>query len=221
MPYKKKYGRKRFARRRHPRSNVWRASTVALRALNIARYVKSLVNVERKFLDTTFTSSMFTTAAIFPVSLIDQGDAYNQRQGNSVKLTSIYVSGTILGDPTQVNAQTIRYILFMDKEGRGVAPTITDLLEAATIQSPINHIAGKRFKILLDKQLTQSVAGAPNHTHQVKHFMKKSIHLKYNGPAALTSDTMENQLYFFVYGTSTLAQSPTAYITVRLRYIDN
>lgn len=212
--YQKRYRRK-FTRR--PRkSSGW--AGVAQKALKVAKFVRTLVNVERKFCDTSQIGLLVNiSGGVIPLSLIGQGSDYNQRNGNSVKLTSMYMRAYFDISTSQPWTQ-IRTLVFRDMEGRGSLPAVTDVLETANVTSPLNHLNGSRFKILFDK--FQGFSNQGTNTQHFKIFRKLNTHLKFQGTTAAQASLDEGAIYvLFISDQATNIPAVTYYS--RLRYIDN
>lgn len=215
--YKKRsYGRKKggFLNRKYS------AMDLASKAWSAAKYVKALVNVEHKFLDTTYTyTAQSTTPVVTWLTSISEGSDYNQRDGISVKASALYIKGTAAPNPTQTTfLQQLRCIIFQDNDNTGTAPVASDLLEASTdIHSPLNHTNGKRFRVLMDKNYL--INADANGGHSIKKYFKLNDHIRWSNS---TTGTREGHIYMLTMSdTATAAQEPGISWYSRLRYIDN
>lgn len=194
-------------------------ASMAMKAYALAKYVKSLVNVERKFLDTTQTSSgCNNTAVLIQQTNISEGTDYNQRTGISVKAVSAYIKGFITLPAAATLGHQVRLILLFDSDNTGTAPVASDVLEVNTdINSPIQHTNGKRFKILWDRTLSISQSG-PDSVH-FKHYFKLGNHIRWSNS---TTGTREGHLYLLQFSdTSTANEIPLLSWYHRLRFVDN
>lgn len=215
------YRRKRFVR------GVKTAFNVATKALKTAAMVKSLINVEYKCLDNYNPTTVLPTGAgsvgnIILQTGIPQGDSYDERNGNSVKLKSLYTRGLFSLDVSIIPHCDIRLMMFRDNEGvysTGTAIAPHDLLQNSTyFLSPINLNNGKRFKVLYDRTLSLD---ASNPTRMFKLFRKFGQHLRFTGPASI--DTDEGHIYIaaFVDSATAMTNALTWNYNTRIRYIDN
>lgn len=196
-----------------------KAGGLAYKAWQMAKYVKSLVNVERKFCDTVVSNPFLTTGTLDANSAISEGTDYNQRDGLSVKGTSLYIRGTVnLSGTGPIVDTNARVIFFQDSDNTGSPPTASDLLESVTVNSPINHTNGKRFKILSDKVYSLSPNGSTARHYKI--FIPKIGHIRWSNS---TTGTREGHLYcLWLADTNTSPVSLTTHnYFARLRYIDN
>lgn len=222
----RKFGRRKFGRRRRYGGG---GGGFAAGYRTVSKYtnwptiwgaikdIKSMINVERKFCDVTSISQVVNkTAALTLLNPIAEGSDYNQRTGISVKTTSLFMRFNIQLDPSAV-LNTIRYILFVDKENHGATPAAADVLEDATnYQSPINHVASSRWLILADKFVTLDVNGKAVQEHKL--FKKIQFHLKYSATGATT---VYNTAIYLLLVADNNTNPPLCSWYSRLRYVDN
>ncbi len=104
--------------------------SAGVKALKIARSIKSIINVEKKFKDTAATlTPNATTGDLLVLNATSQDDTHQGRDGNSIK--SLYVN--IKGHVTQHGSAAttlLRLILVLDKNPRMVEMTVAQLLDA-------------------------------------------------------------------------------------------
>lgn len=210
--------RKKFMRRRFKRSKKSGFGStivnVAKKAYKGFKFLKSIVNTEKHFFDTSLGQTNTAVAgAIYATDYMQQGDAFNNRAGNSCLIKSFQVRFQL----TTATANNTRIIILLDKENRAATPAVTDVLETASLQSPINHTNGHRFIILRDKIYNVNAAG------QIyvnpKFYIKCNHHARYNdGNAGSSADFRENHIYFIVISDTTTGVY--TYYT-RIRFIDN
>lgn len=200
--------------------NIATVGMVASKAYKIARTVAHLVNVERKFYDvqTNILNTQFgNPGVILLLTGMAQGADYNQRNGNSVKPVSIQFRVNIFAGTTNTG---YRIILYQDTEPRQALPASSDILEVVATVAPMNHVNGKRFKIL--KDIHCQVDSTTNVMRQHKFYKKLNGHVKYTGSAGGITTTDENNIYmYFLADTISGTQTPTAQVYTRFRYIDN
>lgn len=194
---------------------------MAVKAAKGVRYIKNLINVERKFNDTVYSgTAQTTTPVITSLSAISEGSDYNNRDGLSVKPSSLSLRGVVSAQASQtVGNVFVRCMIIRDKEGLGTAPVDSDILESKNdINSPLNHVNGKRFQVLHDKMYSISDGGGPS-GHAFKAFKKLSGHIRYSNS---TTGTREGQLYMLTMSsTATAIDEPLVAWYARLRFIDN
>lgn len=195
------------------------AMQLAKKAWEAAKYIKTLINVERKFLDTSISSVATDTGTITRITDIAQGADYNQRQGLSVKSNSLFLRGSMICNNTIATlSQRGRVLVFEDMDNTGSVPAVTDVLESANVNSPVNHTNGKRFRVLYDRVFVV----APDSSaacHQFKSYSKMNNHVRWSNT---TTGTREGQLYVLhISDTATAGNQPTLDLKVRYRFVDN
>jgi len=150
---------------------------------------------ELKFHDVDLSAgSVSSTGELVPstgtLHAIAQGTGESQRIGRKatlkyigVRYTAFLDSGTI---PTATH-DTLRVILYHDKQCNGTAAAVTDILETANYQS-FNNLANKeRFRILSDK--THTLVSRAATTSYGEDAVDTQIHLKVNLPIEYSSTT--------------------------------
>lgn len=212
-------------------SNPANAVAIASRALSMAKFLASVINVEHKFKDTVFPrTTIFSTPSITFISGTSQGDAQSgSRNGDSIKLSSVNMRGLItvgsaISATSTVNIKTVRVILINDKVSDGAAPALSDVLDNSVLPNvyarynPDNM--GARFKILYDKRFTVSPT-----TNCIKFscYRKLKHHLKYTGSTANQSDASTGHLYVLVVSDDNAVDTntPECEFNTCIRYIDN
>lgn len=186
---------------------------------NDVRWLKSVVNVEKKYNTVAASTTSSTTAAFVLLNGIAPGDAGTSRDGQSIKMSSILLR-YILSIHATPTTTFHRVILFVDSQANGVVPAIADILQATTsVISPLVIGNANRFTILRDINVTLSQSGPAAAT--IKVFKKLDLHTKYNtGTAGTVADINTNSLYF-LHMSDQATDVPTFAYTARLRWIDN
>lgn len=197
----------------------------AAKALSIATAVRSLINVEKKWFDAQNTGyptgvNVVGTGTVYHLSNILQGDTSSSREGNSVKLSSIYVTGSIGLGTGATSSQRVRLILFRDNDNQGALPTVTSVLLSALISSPMALTNPGRFSVLMDKTYMVYTANSGPSSLSVKKYIKNKYHIKYGGNAGTIADARTGNLFLLAISDTT-ANDPFLVYDVRLRYIDN
>ncbi len=221
MPYKKRYYNKRSSRPGYKACGKMVYSD-AKKALAIARGVKSLINVEYKFLDNHANlAASGMSATILDLPIMAQGDTANTREGNSIKLTKCILNGNIIQHSSATNS-IVRLMLVWDAQANGAAPAIADILEDSTatdnIISPYNVPFKKRFFVLWDKvfPLTANGGGVKAY-HKVVNL---NHHVRYNGNAGTVADLTSGNLAF-IHFSNEPTNTPSLTHWERIRFIDN
>lgn len=111
---------------------------------------------ELKFFDTALTETQFaTTAAVsFPsLNLIPQGVTESTRVGRKCTIKKLHLNFRLTKDAsaTLAGTDTVRVIVYVDKQANGAAATAADILEVTTDTFSYRNLANvNRFRILKD-----------------------------------------------------------------------
>ncbi len=166
------------------------------------------------------------------VCVIPQGVTEKQRVGRKCvvrsinwrfQLTTVEQDG--VADP--LNSDTVRVILYLDKQCNGAAAGVTDILEADDYQS-FNNLANKtRFRTLMDRTYTLNVkAGGGNGTASDwaatvindTFFKKVNIPIEYDSTTGAITEIKSNNIGVLLLGL----QATTSFDSkMRLRFSDS
>lgn len=189
---------------------------------------------ELKFKDTVVAAggSVSTAGEIVPatgtLNVIAQGTGESERIGRKVEVKYIGVRYTLHLDDTTVANQTkdtVRVILYQDKQANGATAGVLDILDTASYQS-FNNLSNKgRFRVLADRvHSLQATAGAGTTGLTYGEAIQNgSMHIKCNTPIEFNSTTgaiteiVSNNLGFLVISSDGHTEFDA---TVRLRYSD-
>lgn len=208
------------------------AINIANKAYRVATAIATIVNSEKKYYDTTLATAPDTTAQVFHLSAIGQGDSNQQRHGNSVAIKSIEARLHCKKDSTQ-SGEIVRAILFEDTDNsNSTAPTASQLLEYPTnIMSPRNMDFPKRFRILKDKTFWNNPATGALYaplkffhkfptTKDAKGLKIRNHHMTWVDGTG--GGTGRNHLYLLVLGNvATASTASTLGGYTRIRFYDN
>lgn len=118
---------------------------------------------EMKFKDDTanFGTVDATGEIVDSICEVAQGTTESTRVGRKITIKKIALRWLALlpstSDPTQTS-ETIRIIIYKDKQCNGATATVTDILEGANWRS-FNNLANKgRFTVMMDKRITLNCA---------------------------------------------------------------
>lgn len=214
MPFRRRMRRRRVVRRRRGISygqigrKIWRD----------VKWLKSVVNVEKKYIDTTATTTSPAAGAFVLLNGCTTGTSAITRDGQSIKMVSIYEN--YFWSINAAAATTyVRTVIVLDRQANGAAPSFTDIFVNSGVLSAANIGNSKRFKIVHDTRKTLSLNG--NEMVRHKKFTKCSIHTEYNtGSAGTIADIQTNSLYLF-HMSDQGANVPGFSYFVRVRFIDN
>lgn len=205
----------------------------ASKALNIASKIARQLNVEKKYVD-TFWSSTYSAAApsLQLLNGVEQGDGGQQRNGDQVKFVSLQWRGRVENHASDYNI-TSRVIIFRDKQHQpGVTLSATGL-QAALLDDlsvfSFNNMDNKmRFEILSDKLMTvgrdvsSTVASMDRKNFRAyKKLGKNGLKVRYDGTTATAADIASNPIYAFVYCDSGGTLDSAINVRFRMRFVDN
>ncbi len=194
----------------------------ASKALAMAKYLKSIVNVERKNHDSSGTAvARDTTADIISLTSIAQGDTTVQRDGSQCKLVSLALKYFIEINPSATTTQ-VRVMIVLDKQTNQLIYGIADLLHDVTaddiIVSPRNLDNMRRFTVLMDRVHTYGALGPTTSYH--KFYKKLNIVLRFDNAAAAITSMTENSLSL-IFVSNEATNTPVVTHHLRLRFVDN
>lgn len=158
-----KGNRKRFQKKKLPMASKKVDQSQNKAIDNLSKKLKSLEgDIEVKHITQTFTATNFAAATaatqIILVNPVAQGDDYNERIGDKIKMTSFQIKGVIVRQNADLGKQTARMILVYDAAPKGAALTFGEVLDLGGVAAGLTPYApynldyvGSRIKILYDK----------------------------------------------------------------------
>lgn len=197
----------------------------AAKALSMAKYLATLINVEHKFKDFNYPSSgISSTPTISFISGTAQGDSqYGSRNGDSVKLSSMSLRGMVSMNGA-TTAKQIRVIVINDLSSNGVVPNYYEVLDNSVFSNVYARynpdFAGSRFKILYDRKFCLD---ATKQSQQFNFYKKLGHHLKYKGSGAEQANASTGHLYVLCVSDDTpnVGDDPKIEFNTCIRYVDN
>lgn len=214
MPYKnKKKPYRRFRRRPitygQIGQKIWRD----------VRWLKSVINVEKKYLDTAVASNAINnTLTRILLNGMQQGTTAITRLGQSIKCASSFLR-CYLTMNASATTTIFRIMLVKDKQPNGNTFNPGDLLTApGEIQSPILIGSSRRFKVIHDKMFRLDTNKL---NQEYKMFKKLSFHVEYNTGNAGTIADIPTNAYFLCFMSDQAVNTPNVDYYHRLRFIDN
>jgi len=189
----------------------------AVKAYTLAKSLALLINVEKKKIDTLISvSPTISSPSITHLTAIAQGNALNQRGGNSIKLQ--YISMKALVNYALVGSGTLTsiYIIQDLQQVSDTAPSVFDIFESSAGSLGVLNAANLgRFKILYKKKVTQDGVNA----RSVEQFKKLKFHVRYNG--ANGNDIQKSGIYLVIMTNQITTTAPLIQVHNRLAYVDN
>lgn len=212
-----RYRKKRYYKKRRYKKSGWGGwMSLAKRAMKTALYVKSLINVEKKAYDlsaqTPVTSS---TGSITNLAPITQDDTITGRDGNTIKLKSVYFKAVLLRHDSSTSTY-FRMCIFIDRANNdNTTPTITDILDTSSYLSALNLNNRKRFLVLFDKLVT--LDSLTKKTKAFNIYKKLDFKTVFADNSAIPSS---NGLYLLCLSSES-SYAPSLVFTSRVRFLDN
>lgn len=218
--YSSGYRRRRNYRRRYPRKGNGNIDLIktAKAAYQGVKYLKGLVNVEKKAVYANASDTVSSSGVLNCLNLIAQGDAEENRSGDSIMMKMIHVNFKI-----NINASAshtnIRVMLFLFLQPQGATPTVTFPLQTTSNISCYNNDNAGLYTILYDKTFQVSITGNQEIS---KGFTRKfyQLHETFDGSTAAVGDIQRNALWLLAIsdeGTNV----PTMIWRSELLFVDN
>jgi hypothetical protein len=183
------------------------------------KWLMSVVNVEDKYLDTTSSAASSSSWQYVLCNAISQGVTPSTRIGQSIKCVGIELRYTILCATASTAFQTVRLMLFVDKQPNAANPGATDVYGAGVLlPRTVGYL--DRFKVI--HEITMAFSPISNNGIMTGSFIhKQDFHQEFNtGNAGTIADITRNSL-FVGYYTDQGANQATVSFTCRYVYVDN
>ncbi len=184
---------------------------------------------EHKYHDVSDFPNTTATAGAISIHLLDivTGATQVQRVGRKIWLTSINVRLMFaLSNSATATDIRIRIMVVQDTQCNGALPAVTDILEAAAVDSYLNLVNTGRFRVLKDKVVAigstagTAVAGSEFGGRQVYTKWRKKclIPVQYNtGGTGDIAEVMSNNIICLGIASTT---GGTWGVQCRFRYTD-
>lgn len=183
--------------------------------------IKSMVNAEVKMLDTEVASTNIGSAAIVVdcINRVGAGNDVNARSGNSILIKHIAYRIHINKNATGTEMNMVRFMILVDMNGQGSAPTIGQVFNSATPAATafINYDNTDRFWVLHSELLRVDTSKL---TVCRDGFIKGGFHCKFSGTGTTTGDTDTNAIYY-VFLSNSSANNPQVVASFRVAFYDN
>ncbi len=212
-----------------------RFRTVPQRAGRASRVFPQRIfrNLELKFHDLDINDAVIAangTIAEDSCNTIAQGVTEITRIGRKCTIRSINwrfkITLPVLATSNASAGDTIRVILYLDKQANGATAAVTDLLESDDFQS-FNNLANKsRFRTLMDREYNLDASGGTgdgtsNDFNAVNVsdtlFKKVNIPIEYDSTTGAITEVKSNNIGVLLLGQSGLAGFESK---MRLRFSD-
>ncbi len=199
--------------------NIAYATGKVARFAKDVRYLKSVINVERKFIDKSAGITVDDSGTFVSLPLASQGVGASNREGDSIKVVSLLIrlSWAISQSAT---SSGLRTIVVIDKQPNGALPSIASLLQTTNfpLSSPLNLDNKRRFKILCDRVQVASITGKQQFV--LNKYLKTQTHVRYGSNAGTVADVNTNNIFVLLISDEA-TNLPIVDYYFRTRYIDN
>lgn len=190
---------------------------------------------ELKYQDDSFNLTLVpaTGSVLDSILAIAEGTAPYERVGRKITLRSFHIRYDALLPPSSVatagtpnQADSLRVIVFLDKQCNGAVAAVTDLLAVTNIRSYRNITNTNRFRVLYDEvtdlnpqnmtfRSTDTLSSAVNVSKIVN--LKMNIPVEYSSITGVTSGIRSNNIGILVITRNDKATFKAQY---RVRYSD-
>jgi hypothetical protein len=177
----------------------------------VSDMIESRAELKRVIGTTSATAS--ATGVLIYKSSIGQGDTYDARTGDKVRLHSIEWTAAF----TDTANNLCRFLLVEDTSNTGSNPAVTDILSSASIFAHMNAIyeIQHRFRVLLDIVLPTSAAGQQYVIR--RGTIKTHYPIYFNGTDATSTSAGKNAVFALVISA---AGTGTYNLTTNVRFTD-
>lgn len=180
--------------------------------------LRSLINVEEKYIDTIQTITLSGAWQLQLLNGVTTGTSSVTRTGQSIKLTGWEFKTFLTINVTNTSPQSVRIIVFLDKQANATAPTATDVYPAfATSFRVVGSI--ERFQILYERWEVLTPSNVSGLIDSLSR--KMSLHVYFNtGTAGTIADIVSNSIYVMAFSDAG-ANYPTLITNSRITFVDN
>lgn len=200
----------KFAKR-----NPKQALSYAVKGVNL---LKQLVNVEKKFIDQSSSGTLTTTPVVTYLTGCQQGNDYNQRNGDSIKMHSLSVKYYDAKNSASAESVFGRLLIVLDKDCRQATPAYTDVMASVSPAAHTNVDGHDRFVILADHMFTESEE--EKRAQIWEKFIPLDIHAKYVSTGDTVTSGAQNAI--FAMFVSDQPTNGVAYVlNTRVTFYDN
>lgn len=150
----------------------------------VKKLAKSL-KPEVKVFDAGASPNVSTTGSVTDLCIPSQGDTYINRSGIKINPKSLLLRAHLVQSTVAVNT-TVRVILFRGMREGGTAFAVTDILQQATMDSPLVWLTRDRFTLISDRCYTLNDTNNTSIMVINRHSLKKA--LTFNGNSTTIQD---------------------------------
>lgn len=191
-------------------------------------YLKSVLNVERKYLDASFTMTPDNTSSsggthIVLLNGMVAGTGSSNVVGRSVRNKTLQVKCGLNINASAPNATRVKLVLVYDRYPQGTGGLQwTDLYNDSNVNSLRNWTTKERFRILGQRLINLDVYDdyEKNVSFYVK-FRGAISHTKWNAPPNATIGAIERGAMYILAMSDEATYTPTVVGRMRLTWVDN
>jgi hypothetical protein len=164
--------------------------------------LRGVGNPEIKSVDVGQDFAVNTTGAIYLLNGLIPGVDYNDRIGRKVRVVGITINLRSYVQAGTGIDQGHRYIIFIDHQANGTAPSIEDLLMSVGPESQFNRDYEKAFSVLYDRRFILNASGEAGSNKEWLIDIPSRFITWYNtGTAGTVADIVTNALYLVAVGS--------------------
>jgi len=134
---------------------------------------------ELKYTDFNFSTDATSTPAVGALNAVAAGDTNLLRDGNKIAMKAVQVRVGYSNEAIAQNVRT-RWVVVIDHNSNGATAAMTDVFDAATIESQRKVANLSRFTVLMDKVIVLNASTSTAGAFQ-KGFFKKYLKIPQDG----------------------------------------
>ncbi len=189
--------------------------------------IRKLINVEQKFIDVNTAQTAGQSGTVVYLTPVVQGDNISEREGDSIKVQSFRLLGTIRRDVAAgaTVVEAFRLLVVRDLQNAAAAPLASDVLETVgTSSAPYQFLdflngaqLNKRFTVVYD---TMQLLDLYHPIVSVDFSTNHDCHVMFRGTTSGTGSAGNGSYWLILVSSSTLTL-PTFEGMTRLCFTDN
>lgn len=181
---------------------------------------------ELKTIDTdTVLSNIASAGALQLLNGVDQGTDYTQRIGRKIILKSLFFRVNFFPSATTASptGTICRLLIVYDCQTNSAAPAVTDILQAAEYDAPMNLNNRDRFKVIYDKYImmcataytTGALTAGDPCPKMLSKYKKMSLEEIFSGTANTVGSIATGSIYAMLIASSNNTVQADSYFRVR------
>lgn len=210
-------------------SGAVKALAIAKSAYNTAKFLKGLINTEKKKFDRSVGATELALTGSGTSNTfcgIAEGTSDNTRNGNSIRCKGVRFMAVIRNasvDPQPTCMVRVMIVLDTQTISDNSLTTLADILEntgdSSVITSGLNSATAGRYKILYNRVFLLDNLTKPQ--HKVVKYIPLDHHVRYNGSTG--SDIQKGNVFYFTFcnGVTGVYNNPSIEIDTRTYFYDN